>query len=277
MAIWYKNWVAAERRAPEMDCVSRVPTKPWSGEGGWSQSRSARTAGTSWTRKASPSSGWARPSGSSFGSTRLEDAADDYREDRRPRVRVCASHARWASATAPQPNVHGEKPWIDDDPLTPNEGYFKHVDAVVQIARENNLVHLDDDVPSALSPRSSRMEKARAWAKWVARRYKDAPNIVWSMTPEAKSEFAPVLRELAAGLREGDGGRHLMTFKPDPAPHPAGLPSRRTVAGFQRDADLEVGRDDLPDGDGGIQSQARSSLWSWGRAPMSTAPNTASR
>ena len=29
----------------------------------------------------------------------------------------------------------------------------------------------------------------------------------------------PILRELAAGLREGDGGAHLITFKPDPAPY----------------------------------------------------------
>ena len=28
-----------------------------------------------------------------------------------------------------------------------------------------------------------------------------------------------MLRELAAGLREGDGGHHLITFKPDPAPY----------------------------------------------------------
>jgi hypothetical protein len=39
-----------------------------------------------------------------------------------------------------KPNVYGEKPWLDDNPQTPNEGYFKHVDAVVQIARQNNLV-----------------------------------------------------------------------------------------------------------------------------------------
>ena len=39
------------------------------------------------------------------------------------------------------------------------------------------------------------------------------------MTPEAKPEFVPILRELAAGLREGDGGSHLITFKPDPAPY----------------------------------------------------------
>ena len=38
------------------------------------------------------------------------------------------------------PNVHGQKPWIDDNPLTPNEAYFKNVDAVLRMARENNLV-----------------------------------------------------------------------------------------------------------------------------------------
>jgi hypothetical protein len=26
-----------------------------------------------------------------------------------------------------QPNLYGEKPWINDDPLTPNEAYFLHV------------------------------------------------------------------------------------------------------------------------------------------------------
>ena len=38
-----------------------------------------------------------------------------------------------------KPNVHGEKPWIDNNPLTPNEAYFKNVDAVLQIAREHNF------------------------------------------------------------------------------------------------------------------------------------------
>jgi hypothetical protein len=63
------------------------------------------------------------------------------------------------------------------------------------------------------------VENARAWARWVAGRYKDVPTLAWSMTPEARPEFVPILRELAAGLREGDTGHHLITFKPDPAPY----------------------------------------------------------
>ncbi len=117
-----------------------------------------------------------------------------------------------------KPNVYGEKPWASVDPLTPNEAYFKHVDAVLNIARENNLV-------ISLTLFHQRWRKliteknARSWAKWLAQRYQDQPAIVWSMTPEAKPEFVPVLRELAAGLRDGDGGSHLITFKPDPAPY----------------------------------------------------------
>ena len=104
-----------------------------------------------------------------------------------------------------KPNIHGEKPWIDDDPLTPNEGYFKNVDAVLQIAREHNF-----NISMTLYHQRYRkfitQANARRWAKWLAHRYKHMPTIVWSMTPEAKPEFVPVLRELAAGLREGDGG-----------------------------------------------------------------------
>jgi hypothetical protein len=115
-------------------------------------------------------------------------------------------------------NVYGEKPWLDDNPLTPNEAYFKNVDAVLDIAREHNLV-----VSMTLYHQRYRkhitLDNARAWAKWLAHRYKDAPTLLWSMTPEARQEFVPVLRELAAGLHEGDGGAHLITFKPDPAPY----------------------------------------------------------
>lgn len=117
-----------------------------------------------------------------------------------------------------KPNVYGQKPWLDDNPLTPNEAYFKNVDAVLKIAGQNNV-----NISMTLFHQRWRKlitpDNGRAWAKWLAQRYKNVPNIVWSMTPEAKPEFVPVLRELAAGLREGDGGAHLITFKPDPAPY----------------------------------------------------------
>ncbi|HUS72033.1 MAG TPA: glycoside hydrolase family 140 protein, partial [Sedimentisphaerales bacterium] len=117
-----------------------------------------------------------------------------------------------------QPNVYGQKPWINNDPLTPNEAYFKNVDSVIQTARDNNLV-FSVTLYHQRYRKYITLKNGRAWAKWLAQRYRNVPNIVWSMTPEAKQEFVPILRELAAGLREGDGGIHIITFKPDPAPY----------------------------------------------------------
>jgi hypothetical protein len=117
-----------------------------------------------------------------------------------------------------RPNAGGQKPWLGEDPLRPNEAYFKNVDAVLDSARKHN-------VNISLTLYHQRWRKiitegnGRAWAKWLAGRYKDVPTIVWSMTPEARKEFVPVLRELAAGLKEADGGAHLITFKPDPSPY----------------------------------------------------------
>ncbi len=117
-----------------------------------------------------------------------------------------------------QPNVYGEKPWINDNPLTPNEAYFRHVDDVMDLARGENVV-----ISMTLYHQRHRaritVENARAWATWIAQRYRRFPNLVWSLTPEAIPEFIPVIRELAAGLREVDGKSHLVTFKPDPAPY----------------------------------------------------------
>jgi hypothetical protein len=116
-----------------------------------------------------------------------------------------------------KPNVLGEKPWTGDNPLTPNEAYFKHVDAVVQAACAENLIILMT-IYHQRCRKFITAENARAWGKWIGRRYRNAPNIVWTMTPEAKDWSVPVMSGLIAGLREGDGGRHLVSAKPDPAP-----------------------------------------------------------
>ncbi|UCG27172.1 MAG: DUF4038 domain-containing protein [Bacteroidales bacterium] len=116
-----------------------------------------------------------------------------------------------------QANIYGDKPWFNDNPLTPNEAYFLRVDSVIRIARENNMI-ISVTLYHQRYRKCITLENARSWAKWLAQRYRDMPNIVWSMTPEAKEEFVPILRELAAGLHEGDGGTHKITFKPDPAP-----------------------------------------------------------
>ncbi|HTL55017.1 MAG TPA: DUF4038 domain-containing protein [Candidatus Limnocylindrales bacterium] len=115
-------------------------------------------------------------------------------------------------------NVCGQKPWRDENPLTPNERYFTNVDAVFQAARENEVV-IYLTIYHQTNRKHVTTANAHAWAKWVASRYKDVPNIIWCLVPEAKAEFVPILRELAGGLHEGDDGRHLIGIEPDPSPY----------------------------------------------------------
>ena len=117
---------------------------------------------------------------------------------------------------APYANLAGEMPWIDDDPLQPNEAYFRHVDDMIRLGEQTGQVFVVG-VYHKWHVQRIPLEKARRWAAWVARRYRDVPNLIWSMYPEAKETYIPVCRELAAGLQEGDGGAHLISVHPDPS------------------------------------------------------------
>ena len=117
----------------------------------------------------------------------------------------------------PMANALGQKPWLDDDPARPNPAYFEHVDHLVDFANKKGLVLAM--LPTwgfyvKESPVVS-MKNARAYGRWLGARYKSAPNVVWvnggDRTPTG---FEDVFRELARGLREGDGGAHLITYHP---------------------------------------------------------------
>jgi hypothetical protein len=115
------------------------------------------------------------------------------------------------------PNTFGETPWLDGDPAAPNEAYFDAADKVIAAADDEGLVLVLGVFHQVQRARLT-TANARPYARWVANRWADPPHIVWSMYPEATAEFVPVLRELAAGLREGDGGAHMITVHPDPSP-----------------------------------------------------------
>ncbi|MBM3242440.1 DUF4038 domain-containing protein [Candidatus Poribacteria bacterium] len=116
-----------------------------------------------------------------------------------------------------KPNLAGQTPWINNNPDTPNENYFKQVDSVIQLGRQTGLV-LVLGVFHQLQTTRITPVNARTYAKWLAQRYRNVPNIIWTMYPKAEHQFIPVVRELAAGLQEGDRGTHLITVHPDPSP-----------------------------------------------------------
>lgn len=120
-------------------------------------------------------------------------------------------------ARTPYANQAGQKPWLSDDPATPNEAYFKHVEQVLDSARRQGLVmavlptwgyYVNDGGLITTN-------NARAYGKWLGTRFRTVPNIIWvNGGDRAPMRFEAVYRELALGLREGDGGVHLMTYHP---------------------------------------------------------------
>lgn len=129
---------------------------------------------------------------------------------------VDSAKAGGAGGTTPYANLEGQPLWIDNDPLRPNEKYFQHIDRSIRLGERTGQT-LVVGVYHQWQADTITVQNARAWARWVAQRYCDVPNLIWSMYPKAEPAFAPVCGELAAGLREGDGGAHLISMHPDPA------------------------------------------------------------
>jgi hypothetical protein len=115
------------------------------------------------------------------------------------------------------PNVHGQTPWVGNDPARPNEEYFRHVDKVLAAAGELGMTIVLGIYHQTHQGRLDE-RNIRPWARWIARRYAGLKHIIWSMYPKAERAYAPVCREAAAGLIEGDGGSHYITMHPDPSP-----------------------------------------------------------
>ena len=113
-------------------------------------------------------------------------------------------------------NLAGDGPWLGGDPMRPNEAYFQHIDSLIRLGEQTGqtfIVGIYHQWHSEIIT----LPKARPWARWVASRYRDVPNLIWCMYPQATDSFKPICRELAAGLQEGDGGAHLISIHPDPS------------------------------------------------------------
>jgi hypothetical protein len=115
------------------------------------------------------------------------------------------------------PNLDGEHPWLNDDPTKPNPAYFNHVDAVLRLAEANGLQLLIGVYHQTYGSRMT-VANARSWAAWVARRYHDFANILWTIYPKAAESYRPLISEIAHGIQDGDQGRHLISAHPDPSP-----------------------------------------------------------
>jgi hypothetical protein len=125
------------------------------------------------------------------------------------------------------PNAYGDFPFLDGDPTKPNEAYFKHVDLIVNKAKELGLFmgilpswgtywavgRVPYKAPGTFvfTPAT-----ARQYGYFLGKRYKDAP-FIWILGGDrsiTNDQERAIVEALATGLKEGDGGAHLMTFHP---------------------------------------------------------------
>lgn len=122
------------------------------------------------------------------------------------------------------PNAEGNKPLIGNNPLKLNEAYFAHVDWVIGKAAEKGIfIGL---LPTwgdkwnrkwGVGPQIFNPENARAYGKILGERYRNQPNIIWILGGDRPVEVElqrQTVVAMAEGLKEGDGGSHLMSFHP---------------------------------------------------------------
>ncbi|NOY38269.1 MAG: DUF4038 domain-containing protein [Chlorobi bacterium] len=140
------------------------------------------------------------------------------------------------------PNAEGKTPLINNDPLRPNEAYFKHVDWVIRKAEELGMYIAV--LPTWGDKWNERWgtgpvifdtpEKAGRYGKWIGKRYKDQPNIIWILGGDRNPEkpgHMDIIRAMAEGIRGGDQGRHLISY------HPSG--SKSSSQWFHNDSWLD--------------------------------------
>ncbi|HLH53420.1 MAG TPA: glycoside hydrolase family 140 protein [Verrucomicrobiae bacterium] len=121
------------------------------------------------------------------------------------------------------PNVYGDCPLVKDDPLQPNEAYFRHVDRVIEIAAQNDiwvgLLPTWGDKLELLAhgkgPVIFNPQNARTYGEWIGRRYRQTWNIIWINGGDRQGGGAnrPIWEALAEGIKCADPN-HLMTFHP---------------------------------------------------------------
>lgn len=132
-----------------------------------------------------------------------------------------------------EPNPYGDRPLIDNNPTQPNEAYFEHVDFIVDVMASlgmwcGMLPTWGDKWNASkwgVGPEVFTPQNARVYGEFLGRRYKNKP-IIWIMggdRPVETQAHRDILNAMAAGIKAGDEGRHLMTF------HPTGRNTSSTV------------------------------------------------
>jgi hypothetical protein len=125
------------------------------------------------------------------------------------------------------PNAQGDKPLLNNDPTTPNEAYFKHVDYVIDKAASYGisiaLLPTWGDKLNKSSwgkgPEIFDNKNAAVYAAWLAKRYKDKKNIIWVLggdrDPRGERDIA-VWRAMGIAIKKETNNKALITYHCQP-------------------------------------------------------------
>jgi len=133
-------------------------------------------------------------------------------------------------------DVAGTLPFLNWNPATPNEAFFKNIDRVLAVARSKNLILAIMPCGGSSGAYVKKQKifteaNVREYGRWLGRRYKDVPNLIWVNGFDLKSsEYPEITQALAAGLQEGDGGAHLITFHPGGVISSSSLPTENWLS-----------------------------------------------
>ncbi|WP_086539701.1 glycoside hydrolase family 140 protein [Algoriphagus antarcticus] len=128
------------------------------------------------------------------------------------------------------PNANGDTPFLDDQYSKPNEAYWKHVDAVLNLAKARNI-HIallptwGDKLNKSswgTGPEIFNSKSAYDFGKWIGKRYSNQQNIIWVLggdrNPRKDTNDIEVWNRMAKGIQETQipANKQLMTFHPQP-------------------------------------------------------------
>jgi len=133
-------------------------------------------------------------------------------------------------------NRYGEAPMPGNDPLNLNEKYLQHLDTIIQLALERQLVvglvaTWGDKVVRVpgygTDPVIFNETNARTFGARMGKRYGSSPNVIWILGGDVSAvrpegDFRSVWRAMAEGIISATGDNRLITY------HPSGYQSSAT-------------------------------------------------
>ena len=155
---------------------------------------------------------------------------DQYMENR-ARKKYTVVQAMAIRTHGGMDNYHGDEPFESLSPVKLSETYWKHIDYIVDKAAENGmyaaLATMWGHNANTLFPNPA--QDNQDYGRLLGERYKDRNNVIWLVAGEygkirddwaqtkdegLTEEHINLFRAIAHGLRDGHGGKHLMTIHP---------------------------------------------------------------